>query len=108
MARPGHAADGAVSRQAENATLPAAPAPSSRHLVPREAALQPAAAAGADYPTWGLVETLDIMADDDLMDEIARSEEDVRAGRVVRWDDLLGDLGSDLKKEDTRTGRVVR
>ena len=50
--------------------------------------MSPAAAQAAEHPTWGLVETMDIMADDDLMEDLAKSDEDIRAGRVVSLDDL--------------------
>ena len=70
--------------------------------------MPPAAAQAAGHPTWGLVETMDIMADDDLMEDLAKSDEDVRAGRVVSLDDLLDSLEIDAKGEDARAGRVVR
>lgn len=58
-----------------------------------------AAAAGAERPTWGLVETLDIMADADMMRQIAESEEDRRAGRVVSLEDFLKELEIEDKEE---------
>lgn len=33
-------------------------------------------------------ETLEVLADPQAMDDIRRSEADVRAGRVYNWDDL--------------------
>ena len=51
---------------------------------------------------------MDIMADDDLMEDLAKSDEDIRAGRVVSLDDLLNSLEIDAKEEDARAGRVVR
>lgn len=59
-------------------------------------------AACVGHPTWGLVETMDIMADADLMNDLAKSDEDIRAGRVVLLDDLLNDLKIDAEKEDAR------
>lgn len=76
--------------------------------MPSKDAPPHAAAAGVECPTWGLVETMDIMADDDLMEDLAKSDEDIRAGRVVLLDDLLNDLRTDAEKEDMRAGRVAR
>lgn len=65
-----------------------------------------AAAAGAERPTWGLVETLDIMADADLMKQIAESEDDRLAGRVVSWEDFLKEL--DIEDKGERPGGGAR
>ena len=42
------------------------------------------------------------MADDDLVNDLAKSDEDIRAGRVVLLDDLLNDLKIDAEKEGAR------
>lgn len=34
---------------------------------------------------WSIVETMDILADADLMKDLDESLEDIKAGRVVRW-----------------------
>lgn len=94
--------------------LQAAATPSTRRHPPHgssaslENTMSPAAAQAAEHPTWGLVETMDVMADDDLMEDLAKSDEDIRAGRVVSLDDLLNSLEIDAKEEDARAGRVVR
>lgn len=76
--------------------------------MPSKDAPSHAAAAGAECTMWGLAETMDIMADDDLMEDLAKSDEDIRAGRVVLLDDLLDDFGIDAEKGDMRAGRVAR
>lgn len=99
---------------AENSTRAVTPPPSARlpihrrHRAQLENTPQTAAAAGSERPTWGLVETLDIMADDELMDQIAESEEDRLAGRVVRLEDFLNKLKIEDAKEGRRTDRVAR
>lgn len=45
---------------------------------------------------------MDIMADGDLVNDLAKSDEDIRAGRVVLLDDLLNDLKIDAEKEGAR------
>ena len=65
-------------------------------------AVQADAAAGSGRPTWALVETLDIMADDELMDQLAESERDRLAGRVVRLEDFLSKVKIEDKKEGSR------
>lgn len=67
-----------------------------------ESAGRAAAVAGVERPTWGLVETLDIMADDEMMDQIAESERDRLAGRVVRLEDFLAMIRVEDKKEGAR------
>jgi len=39
-----------------------------------------------------LIETLEIMSDDELMESIRRAEEDVRAGRVRPLEEFLEEL----------------
>lgn len=50
-----------------------------------ESAGRAAAVAGVERPTWGLVETLDIMADDEMMDQIAESEKDRLGAGSCDW-----------------------
>lgn len=45
----------------------------------------PAAAAPARSLTWAEAETMDILADDDMMEGIAEGREDAKAGRLVEW-----------------------
>ncbi|HFD38935.1 MAG TPA: type II toxin-antitoxin system prevent-host-death family antitoxin [Anaerolineae bacterium] len=40
-----------------------------------------------------LIETYEILADDELMDDIRRSEQDIAAGRYVTLDELKAELG---------------
>lgn len=40
-----------------------------------------------------VIETLDILGDDELMEALRRSEDDVQAGRVKSWEDVKRDLG---------------
>ncbi|HID31107.1 MAG TPA: type II toxin-antitoxin system Phd/YefM family antitoxin [Desulfobacterales bacterium] len=40
-----------------------------------------------------LIETYEILADDDLMDKIRRSEEDIAQGRFISLEDLKAELG---------------
>lgn len=51
-----------------------------------ETGLVPPAKAAAALPlSWNEVETMDILADDELMKDIEGGIEDIRAGRVVEW-----------------------
>jgi PHD/YefM family antitoxin component YafN of YafNO toxin-antitoxin module len=40
----------------------------------------------------GIVETLEILRDEDMVESIKRAEEDVKAGRVRDYDDFLKEL----------------
>lgn len=40
-----------------------------------------------------LMETLEILADDEAMDDLRQSDKDVKAGRVSDWNDVKRDLG---------------
>jgi antitoxin YefM len=40
-----------------------------------------------------LEETLEILSDEETMEALRQSEEDVRAGRVINWEDLKRELG---------------
>lgn len=40
-----------------------------------------------------IVETLEILGDDEVMEALRRSEEDVKAGRLRSWDEVKRDLG---------------
>lgn len=40
-----------------------------------------------------LEETIEVLSDEDLMEQLRRSEEDVKAGRLVDLDDLLKKYG---------------
>ena len=42
-----------------------------------------------------LIETIDVLSDDELMADLAASEEDVKAGRVIPWDQVKRELGLD-------------
>ena len=44
-----------------------------------------AAAAPARTLTWAEAETMDILADNDMMESIAEGREDAKAGRLVEW-----------------------
>ncbi len=39
-----------------------------------------------------LIETIEVMSDEELMESIRRAEEDIRAGRVRPFEDLLKEL----------------
>lgn len=95
---------------AEGATQAVAPSlarlpPHRRRRARLENTPQTAAAAGAERPTWGLVETLDIMADGELMDQLAESERDRLAGRVVRLEDFLSKVEIEDKKRRRAGGQ---
>jgi antitoxin YefM len=40
-----------------------------------------------------LIETLDVLADEEAMADLRDSEEDLRAGRFFDWEDVKRDLG---------------
>lgn len=42
-------------------------------------------ASSEDEDIEGIVETLEILSDPDLVEQIRKSQEDLRAGRVVPW-----------------------
>ena len=42
-----------------------------------------------------LIETIEVLSDDELMADLAASEEDVKAGRVFPWDQVKRELGLD-------------
>jgi antitoxin YefM len=52
----------------------------------------------------GLLETLDLLSDPEAMEQIRRSLEDEKAGRLIPHDELMKELGLDAKK--TRQRRV--
>lgn len=45
----------------------------------------------AEWESWE--ETMEVLADPELMAALAESEEDVKAGRVYDWDEVKRDLG---------------
>ncbi|OGM26886.1 hypothetical protein A3D00_05405 [Candidatus Woesebacteria bacterium RIFCSPHIGHO2_02_FULL_38_9] len=45
----------------------------------------------AEYDSWK--ETLDILADSRLVKSIKQGEEDIKKGRVYKWEDVKKDLG---------------
>lgn len=106
MTSPSCAGDG-VGQPPPNKATQAFASPTARHpshgsTASPKGAPSPDAAACVGHSTWGLVETMDIMADDDLVNDLAKSDEDIRAGRVVLLDDLLSDLKIDAEKEGAR------
>jgi antitoxin YefM len=42
-----------------------------------------------------LIETVDALSDEELMDDLAESERDVKAGRVHPWEQVKRELGRD-------------
>jgi antitoxin YefM len=45
----------------------------------------------AEYES--MVETIEALSDEELMEGLKRSEEDVKAGRVYTWDEVKRELG---------------
>ena len=43
-----------------------------------------------EWESWE--ETLEVLQDEDLLEALKRSEEDVKAGRLVDWDEVKRDL----------------
>jgi len=42
----------------------------------------------------GLVETLDLLLDEEVIEKLQRAEEDIKKGRLTKWDDFLKELKS--------------
>jgi antitoxin YefM len=42
-----------------------------------------------------LIETIDALSDEELMADLAESEADVKAGRVIPWEQVKRELGRD-------------
>jgi antitoxin YefM len=40
-----------------------------------------------------LIETLEVLGDPELMAALAKSDEDIKAGRVVPWEEVKQELG---------------
>lgn len=45
----------------------------------------------SEWESWE--ETIEVLSDEELMEDLRRSEEDVQAGRVHDWDEVKRDLG---------------
>jgi antitoxin YefM len=45
----------------------------------------------SEWESWE--ETIEVLSDEELMEDLRRSEEDVKAGRLVDWDEVKRDLG---------------
>lgn len=41
----------------------------------------------------GMLETMEILADPELMAQIREAEKDIREGRTIPWEDVKADLG---------------
>jgi prevent-host-death family protein len=46
-----------------------------------------------EWESWE--ETIEVLSDRELMETLRQSEEDVKAGRLVEWDEVKRDLGLD-------------
>ena len=46
-----------------------------------------------EWESWE--ETFEVLQDEELLEMLKRSEEDVKAGRLVDWDEVKRDLGLD-------------
>lgn len=44
-----------------------------------------------EWESWE--ETIEVLSDEETMEALKRSEEDVKAGRLVDWDEVKRDLG---------------
>jgi prevent-host-death family protein len=44
-----------------------------------------------EWESWE--ETIEVLQDEELMDDLRKSDEDVKAGRVHDWDEVKRDLG---------------
>jgi len=46
-----------------------------------------------EWESWE--ETFEVLQDEELLEQLKQSEEDVKAGRLVEWDEVKRDLGLD-------------
>ena len=54
---------------------------------------RPAAVVMSQDEYDSLIETLEVLGDPELMAALAKSDEDVKAGRVVPWEEVKSELG---------------